>query len=235
MECSSCGKTAAADAKFCSGCGARLERSSEETTAPPTRPAKPDKGSSQCPRCRKSNEPGSDFCFSCGSPLDGGTGSTGRIETAAQEPSARSVEPAELRRAGFWVRFCAAAIDGIIVMIAFGAVGAVLFPQDVHPFDPAYDRSSSDLIWFIFNLLYYSLGVSVWSTTIGKRALGLYVLRSDGSKVGFLRAVGRWFSYIISALILFIGFFMIGLRQDKRGLHDLICDTVVVSSPGGRP
>ena len=96
-------------------------------------------------------------------------------------------------------------------------------------------EDTNDAPDFLISLLYYSLGVAIWSTTVGKRALGLYVLRTDGSKVGFLRAVGRWLSYILSALILFIGFFMIGLRQDKRGLHDLICDTMVVSSPGGRP
>ena len=201
-----------------------------------------------CGSCGKTDAADAEFRGSCGARL-GRSGEearvpmtgpnemdkSGRMEPAVQGRFADAVEPQGLRRAGFWVRFCAAAIDAIIVMIAFGAVDAVLFPQDPLPFDPDYSQSSFDLVWFIFNLLYYSVGVSVWSTTIGKRALGLYVLRSDGSQVGFLRAVGRWLSYILSALILFIGFFMIGLRQDKRGLHDLICDTVVVSSPGGRP
>ena len=221
MECGSCGKTAAEDAEFCSGCGARLKRSGEEARVPLTESAGLGDGSHQCPRCKRSNERGSTFCYFCGMPLDGGAVLSDRLATVVQELPAGSVGPAGFRRAGFWVRFCAAAIDGIlltiVVMIVFGTDDTNTGPD------------------FLISLLYYSLGVAVWSTTVGKRLLGLYVLRADGSKVGFLRAVGRWLSYILSALILFIGFFMVGLRQDKRGLHDLICDTVVVSSPGGRP
>ena len=221
MECGSCGRIAAEDAEFCSGCGARLKRSGEETRVPLTESAGLGNGSLRCPRCKRSNERGSTFCYFCGLPLDGETGSSGRPATVVQELPGGSVEPHGLRRAGFWVRFCAAAIDGILLAI----VVVIVFGTDDTNTGPD----------FLISLLYYSLGVAIWSTTVGKRALGLYVLRTDGSKVGFLRAVGRWFSYILSALILFIGFFMIGLRQDKRGLHDLICDTMVVSSPGGRP
>ena len=38
----------------------------------------------------------------------------------------------------------------------------------------------------------------------------------------------RTLCYSISFLILGIGFLMIAFRKDKRGLHDLICDTKVV-------
>ena len=68
----------------------------------------------------------------------------------------------------------------------------------------------------------------MWATTIGKRAVGLYVLRPDGSKLGPGRAFARYWAPILSALILFIGFLMVAFREDKRALHDLICDTVVV-------
>ena len=227
MECGSCGKAAAEDAEFCSGCGARLKRSGEEARVPLTESAGPDDGSLRCPRCKRSNERGSAFCYFCGMPLDGGAVLSGRLATVVQELPAGSVGPAGLRRAGFWVRFCAAAIDAILLMI----IDWFMLGTDVTDVYTSQELLLSSLI----SLLYYSLGVAIWSTTVGKRLLGLYVLRSDGSKVGFLRAVGRWFSYILSALILFIGFFMVGLRRDKRGLHDLICDTVVVSSPGGRP
>ncbi|MDA1347455.1 MAG: RDD family protein [Chloroflexi bacterium] len=46
--------------------------------------------------------------------------------------------------------------------------------------------------------------------------------------MGFGRAVARYFASLLSAALLLIGFIMIGLRRDKRGLHDLICDTVVL-------
>ena len=84
------------------------------------------------------------------------------------------------------------------------------------------------LVTLILQLVYFTVAISGWSTTIGKYLMGLYVVRPDGSKIGPGRALARYFAYMLSALLLFIGFIMIGLRQDKRGLHDLICDTVVV-------
>ena len=56
----------------------------------------------------------------------------------------------------------------------------------------------------------------------------LYVLRTDGSRIGPGRALARFLATIVSNLILYIGYLMIGIRRDKRGLHDLICDTKVV-------
>lgn len=86
----------------------------------------------------------------------------------------------------------------------------------------------TDFISIVVNLLYYTIGVSVWSTTVGKRVMGLYVLRPNGARLGAGRAMARWFATIPSALLLGVGYIMIGVRSDKRGLHDLICDTVVV-------
>ena len=80
----------------------------------------------------------------------------------------------------------------------------------------------------LLGVLYVTVGVAVWSTTGGKRVLGLYVLRPDGSKVGVGRAFARYFAHTLSAMVLFTGHLLIAIRKDKRGLHDLICDTVVV-------
>ncbi len=81
---------------------------------------------------------------------------------------------------------------------------------------------------FLTGAVYQVIGWSVWSTTIGKRVLRLYVVRKDGSKLNPLRAFGRYLAYILSSITFGIGFIMIGLRSDKRGLHDLVSNTVVV-------
>ena len=80
----------------------------------------------------------------------------------------------------------------------------------------------------IVSAAYYTISVSVWSATIGKRAVGIHVLRPDGSRVGPGIAFARYLAYILLGIVSLVGFFMIAFRQDKRGLHDLICDTVVV-------
>jgi uncharacterized RDD family membrane protein YckC len=59
-------------------------------------------------------------------------------------------------------------------------------------------------------------------------ALGLKLLRRDGSKLGIGRIIGRYFSHVISAIILCIGYIMAAFDEEKRALHDRICDTRVI-------
>ena len=112
-------------------------------------------------------------------------------------------------------------------------IAAQLTVIAVWPGLPEYFDSDSllhwvDLLLLVLTALYYTVGVSVWSTTIGKRVFGLRVLRPDRGKVGPGRALARYFTSGVSFLILGIGYLMIAFRSDKRGLHDLICDTVVL-------
>ena len=168
-----------------------------------------------CPRCRTVNQAGSIFCFNCGLPLD---------EAA---PAARPSPYYTGRPAGFWVRLAAALIDAAILITAQLTVIAIW------PGIPEYIESDSLLHWvdaplLLLTALYYTVGVSVWSTTVGKRVLGLRVLRPDGSKISPLRSLARYFASGISFLLLGFGFLMIAFNSDKRALHDVICSTVVL-------
>jgi len=69
----------------------------------------------------------------------------------------------------------------------------------------------------------YKLGA-----TPGKMALGLKVIRPGGGPVGLGRAVGRYFGKMLSAMALFIGYIIVGFDSEKRGMHDMICDTRVI-------
>ena len=46
-------------------------------------------------------------------------------------------------------------------------------------------------------------------------------------RVAFARATGRYFSKIISSMILFIGYIMAGFTARKQALHDMIAGTLV--------
>ena len=60
----------------------------------------------------------------------------------------------------------------------------------------------------------------------GKRAVGLRVLRLDGSTAGWGR---KLFRYLISLSTFYIiDLLMIAFRKDRSALHDLISDTIVV-------
>jgi uncharacterized RDD family membrane protein YckC len=118
-------------------------------------------------------------------------------------------------------------------LVLVGALPGVSISDYLENLSFSLDEEETTPLWFdvidiALNTMYSAVLVSVWATTIGKRIFGLYVVRADGSKVGFGRALARWISYFASALILGIGFLMIAFRKDKRGLHDLICDTKVV-------
>ena len=183
----------------------------------PTQPSRlPSDFTVACPRCHRVSEPGSIFCFACGLPLDDDSSAVGRpLNMYADTP------------AGFWVRLVAWLIDSIVLGIV-QVILIAIWPGFFEYFSSDSYGHPVDLLIFIMYVLYFTIGVAVWSTTIGKRLLGMYVLRPDGSKVGPGRALARHFAGVLSVLLIGIGYLMIGLRRDKRGLHDLICDTVVV-------
>jgi uncharacterized RDD family membrane protein YckC len=51
---------------------------------------------------------------------------------------------------------------------------------------------------------------------------------TQGRRVSFGRATGRYFGKILSGLILGIGFLMAGFTERKQALHDSIADCLVV-------
>ena len=140
---------------------------------------------------------------------------------------------------GFWLRLVAYLIDSIIVLVAFLVLWSVVLGQSVSDYfdiwtSPAVSAEyelqdfGGDVLNALVGIFYDAILITLWATTVGKRTFGLYVLRSDGSRIGFGRALARNLAAVLSLLILGIGFLMIAFRQDKRGLHDLICDTVVI-------
>jgi uncharacterized RDD family membrane protein YckC len=59
-------------------------------------------------------------------------------------------------------------------------------------------------------------------------ACNLKVVVEDGERVTYMRAFGRHFAKLLSSMILAIGFIMAAFDDQKRTLHDRICETRVV-------
>ena len=79
--------------------------------------------------------------------------------------------------------------------------------------------------------LYFALlESSERGATVGKMAMGLRVVTSDGQRLSFMNATGRYFAKILSFLILCIGFIMVAFTDKKRGLHDIIAGTLVIKT-----
>ena len=140
------------------------------------------------------------------------------------------------RYAGFWVRVGARIVDGFIINIAtlaisfvVGFVGALINSAagGGDEFD-AVAGILGGLIGFILPIVYEIVFIGKYGATPGKMSVGIKVIRSDGAPVSYGRATGRMFSTWLSYIILLIGFIMAAFDDEKRALHDRICDTRVV-------
>ena len=148
---------------------------------------------------------------------------------------------------GFWIRFLARVIDGILLgvinavvriplMLMFG-IGAGGLRGLGHPgagliFAPALIGvlGLSAMIGIALGAAYEVYFLSAHGATPGKMALGLRVIRVDGGPISPMLALGRHFAMWISAFILMIGYIMAAFDPEKRALHDRICETRVIYS-----
>lgn len=84
------------------------------------------------------------------------------------------------------------------------------------------------ILFLLISLGYFVFFVGRYGATPGKMALKLRIVRSDLSKVSYLRALGRYFAEGLSGMLLYIGYIMAGFDSEKRALHDYLCDTRVI-------
>lgn len=140
--------------------------------------------------------------------------------------------------AGFWKRVAASLIDSFIVGIVAGMVGMVfgVLMVAMAGASGTFDEGMAVLLQIINQLVAFGLGATYFGwmhsssmqASVGKLAVGIKVVRSDGSRISFARGFGRYFSYLLSSLTLGIGLIMAAFTDRKRALHDMISDTLVV-------
>jgi len=136
--------------------------------------------------------------------------------------------------AGFWIRFGAVLIDGIllfVVQLIIGVFFGLAFAKSLNEGGHAVDVAGIfvNIISIVGAWLYEALMVSSSTqATLGKMALNLKVVDVNGQRLGFGRATGRHFAKMISSLILAIGYIMAAFDPEKRALHDRIAGTRVI-------
>lgn len=139
--------------------------------------------------------------------------------------------------AGFWIRALAMLIDnGILAVVQsalalplnIGSAASGFLEESVGTAVAVVTSLISMSVQIAVHMLYHGFFLSRYAATPGKMVLGLKVLRSDGSRLTFWRGVCRWLASGLSGLILCIGYLMVLFDDEKRALHDHICDTRVV-------
>lgn len=78
--------------------------------------------------------------------------------------------------------------------------------------------------------LFYWLGFWVLDgRTLGQGLVGVRVVRTNGDRIGFWRALLRWLGYFVSS-ILFLGFLWVLVDDKRQGFHDKMAGTYVIYS-----
>ena len=132
-----------------------------------------------------------------------------------------------LNYAGFWIRVGAYIVDGILLWIVQVLIGFTLF-SDYSVVDSNLTLSMISL--FIGIAYFAGMESSTRQATIGKILFRLKVGDAQGNQITFGNAVGRYLAKILSAIILCIGFMMVGWDDKKQGLHDKLAKTFVYES-----
>jgi uncharacterized RDD family membrane protein YckC len=127
------------------------------------------------------------------------------------------------KHAGFWVRFLATIIDSIILMIPLGIIIGIVANADPIM---AYRINQLSNIFIIILVIF--LWLKWGGRTPGKKIMGIKILKKDYTELDFKAAILRYIGYFFSTILFCIGYIMVGVREDKKGLHDLIGGTVVV-------
>ena len=150
-----------------------------------------------------------------------------------------AASPTTPKFAGFWFRTLASIIDGVLcqLLIIF-IVAPIGFSLGLQLAD-SYSLSEIEMIGYgtgfvlggLIQWLWFTVAESSkWQATIGKKMVGLKVTGEIGERISFGKANGRYWSKILSTLILGVGFLMVAFTEKKQGLHDKIAGTLVIKT-----
>jgi len=185
---------------------------------------------------------GSTFCSECGRPFStndlvrfGDRWICGNCKDTFAQKLREGVAPqGTMEYGGFWIRFLAVLIDGVILIVVSLVVNRLLAlsggPSDIGA--AMAFAGLAILIQMAIGATYEGVFVGTYGATPGKMVLRLKVVMPDGSKVSMGRAFGRYFAKMLSSLTLMIGYIIAAFDPEKRALHDYICTTRVIRTAG---
>lgn len=129
---------------------------------------------------------------------------------AGKKAKKETKETKETKYAGFWIRFGAMFIDGMILSMIFFMVAAVFFaflkdgegPMDMimNASVDYYDMATA-LIFCAYSVIFSR---SKWQATPGKRICGIYVRSDDGQKLGKFQAIHRFLAFYFPIMLIII-------------------------------
>jgi len=132
-------------------------------------------------------------------------------------------------------RLVAIIIDLIILGVVNGLVGLIFHSGSVTNVNGAMSYNSSGpgaALQFIIPLVYYIVMEAMWGATLGKMALGIRVVKLDGSPISWGESIIRNLLRIIDGIPYFIpyllGAILVWTSPTRQRLGDRVAKTVVV-------
>jgi len=120
-------------------------------------------------------------------------------------------------RAGFWRRFAASLIDGILLSIVSGILQAI--------FGGAGGYGLGTLITIGYFVYFHG----TTGQTPGDAALSIRVVgKDDGAPIGYGRAFVRWLVSLVSGVVILLGYLWMLWDSEKQTWHDKAANSVVV-------
>ena len=120
-------------------------------------------------------------------------------------------------RAGFWRRFAAALIDGILLGIVSGILRAIL------------GTGGGYALGTLITIGYFVYFHGTTGQTPGNAALSIRVVgKDDGATIGYGRAFVRWLVSLVSGFVILIGYLWMLWDSEKQCWHDKAANDVVV-------
>ncbi len=154
------------------------------------------------------------FCPTCGAAVAGGAGFCGQC---GGRLTAEAAGQAAAPLGGFWRRFLAYVLDGVIASIAGEIVGLAL-----------HDVFVGSLI---VTVVYWIGTVGAWQQTLGMRILGLRVVPStERVRVSWADSLVRYLMMIVGGLCFGLGFLWAAWDPQRQTWHDHVAKTLVVSA-----
>jgi uncharacterized RDD family membrane protein YckC len=137
---------------------------------------------------------------------------------------------------GFWRRVGAALLDGLILSVPTGIIGAVAgagqFNTGVtYGYAPGVS-AALNLLNTVIGVAYYAILEGTRGQTLGKMVVGIKVVDADtGGFIGIGRGIGRYFARILSAIALGLGYLWMLWDPRKQCWHDKLVRSIVVRTP----
>lgn len=148
--------------------------------------------------------------------------------------------------AGFWIRFIARFVDGLIlgipltillfIVIAIGgALGSNTSNQNAQNAATGVVGGGLVLFYLLALVGVAAYQIYFWGSSGQTIAMRLFHLRvvdaNTGGPIGIGRAVVRWLMTIVNSWACYIGWIWVAFDARKQGWHDKVANSVVLQIP----